>query len=72
VSERGFSLEDLPGIYREEYLYAVETARAQHDPCLEWEAFTEAVWEYLVSAFGLDTVSASGQGLDTEVGGGAD
>jgi hypothetical protein len=54
MGERGFSLEDLPGIYREEYLYAVEVARAQHDPCLEWVKFSDTLWNYLIRVFGLD------------------
>lgn len=57
MSGAGISLEDLPGIYREEYLYAVELARGQHDPCSDWEGFRETLWGYLVRVFGLDAVA---------------
>jgi hypothetical protein len=50
-----FRIEDLPDIYREEYLYAVEMARAVHDPGAEWNEFTEVLWSYLSRAFGLST-----------------
>jgi hypothetical protein len=59
VAESGLSLDELPGIYREEYLYGVEVARAQHDPCVEWEAFTDVLWNCLAGAFGLDAVATS-------------
>lgn len=54
----GIGLDDLPGIYREEYLYAVEIARGKHDPCLEWEAFRETLWRYMVRVFGIEDVTA--------------
>lgn len=52
--ERGFSIEDLPGIYREEFLYAAEVARAKYDPCLQWVEFRDTLWNYLIRAFGLE------------------
>lgn len=68
---RGISIDDLPDIYREEYLYAVEMARGLHDPFLEWEEFTETLWRYLVRAFGLDVVTSAsvGTGADGDTGG---
>ena len=53
---RGVGPEDLPAIYREEFLRAMEFSRVQHDPGEEWPAFVEAVWDALVPAFGLDAV----------------
>jgi hypothetical protein len=54
VDERGLDINDLPGIYREGYLYAVEIARAQYDPCSEWVEFSDTLWNYLIRVFGLD------------------
>ena len=51
---RGLGVEDLPEIYRQEYLHAVEMAKAHHDPADEWDAFVELLWQALVPAFGLD------------------
>lgn len=51
---RGIGLEDLPAIYREGYLYAIEIARAQHDPATDWEDFREYLWASLIRVFGLD------------------
>lgn len=50
----GIGLSDLPAVYREEYLRAVEVARARHDPASDWDGFVEALWAVLVPAFGLD------------------
>ena len=62
MDEPGISIDDLPGIYREEYLYAVEVARGQHDPCLEWEDFRETLWRYLVRVFGIEDVTTTTAG----------
>lgn len=51
---RGIGVEDLPDVYREEYLHAVEIAKAIHDPGSDWDNFVEALWLALVPAFGLD------------------
>lgn len=51
---RGFDVEGLPDVYREEYLHAVEIAKAIHDPGSDWDNFVEALWLALVPAFGLD------------------
>lgn len=50
----GVAIEDLPEIYREEYLFAVENIRRRHDPTTDWDGFVEALWRALVPAFGLD------------------
>lgn len=42
------------GDYREEFLYAVEVARARHDPATDWEGFRDTLWEYLARVFGVD------------------
>ena len=39
---------------REEFLYAVEMARALHDPATEWNAFRETLWSFLIRVFGLE------------------
>ena len=46
--------EDLPRIYRENYLHAIGDAREQHDPATEWAAFCEHLWAGLVGVFGLE------------------
>lgn len=51
---QGFDLRELPAIYREEFLHAVEFARARYDPALDWDGFVEELWRLLVPAFGLD------------------
>jgi hypothetical protein len=51
---RGLGVEDLPEVYREEYMHAVEIAKAIHDPGSDWDNFVEALWLALVPAFGLD------------------
>lgn len=53
----GLGIDDLPDIYRAEYLYAVELAKEQHDPCTKWDDFVEALWTALVPALGLDVTS---------------
>lgn len=40
--------------YREEYLYAVEVARAQHDPATDWEGFRDVLWHHLMRVFGVE------------------
>lgn len=50
----GITIEDLPDIYREGFLYVMEMARALHDPCEQWHDFTEYVWQGLIRVFGLD------------------
>lgn len=53
-AHRGITLEDLPGIYREGYLYSLEMARALHDPATDWEGFRDYLWQSLIRVFGLD------------------
>ena len=59
----GLGVDDLPEIYRAEYLHAIELARAQHEPHSDWEGFVDALWGALVPAFGLDVArdDAGGQ-----------
>lgn len=54
MSARGIGTEDLPEIYREEYLHAIELTKAEHDPATDWNQFVEELWRALVPAFGLD------------------
>lgn len=53
--ERGITAEDLPEIYRQGYLHAIESARAEYDPGTEWDDFREYLWSSLVQSFGLGT-----------------
>lgn len=39
---------------REEYLYAIEMARAVHDPASDWDAFRDTLWSYLIRVIGLE------------------
>lgn len=50
----GIGLEDLPWIYREQYLYAIELVRVRHDPATDWEGFRETLWASLIRVFGLE------------------
>ena len=56
VEGKGLGPADLPAIYREEYLRAVEWARLRHDPASDWDEFVEDLWAALVSGLGLDVV----------------
>ena len=49
---------DDPDSYRGEFLYAVEMARAQHDPATDWDGFTDTLWDYLLRVFGVDDPAA--------------
>lgn len=57
--QAGISVDDLPAILREEYLYAIELARAEHDPSSEWEDFRDYLWEALIRVFGVETDKAT-------------
>ncbi|MGH3441352.1 MAG: hypothetical protein ACRDUY_04795 [Nitriliruptorales bacterium] len=50
----GIGVDDLPEIYREGYLHAIEAAREEHDPSTEWDAFREYLWAALVRVFGVE------------------
>lgn len=66
----GSLFEGAAGDYREEFLYAVEIARAQHDPATDWDGFRDTLWEYLARVFGVDLTEADVPGgmlLDEEV-----
>lgn len=52
--ERGITADDLPSIYREAYVNAVEAARHEHDPRDDWEGFVKYLWQSLAPALGLD------------------
>ena len=69
VSDVGVGFDDLTGEFREEYLYAVELARAQHDPTTDWEAFRDTLWIYLMRVFGLDDPAAWPAGMPDPVDG---
>ena len=67
------ALGDLPASCREEFLYAVELARAQHDPATDWEGFRDTLWSYLTRVFGVEDSSAWPPGFpDPEDGPGGD
>jgi hypothetical protein len=53
----GMVFEGEPGSYREEFVFAVETARALHDPATEWAAFRDTLWAHLARVFGVDDPS---------------
>ena len=61
-SEMDVGTEDLfdgdPDAYREEFLYAVEVARAQHDPATDWDGFRDTLWVYLTRVFGVEDPAA--------------
>ena len=63
----GIDVEDLPDIYREEYLRAVELIREEHDPATEWDEFVDGLWSALVPALGLDAVRV-GEGVHPNPG----
>jgi hypothetical protein len=50
----GIGVEDLPEIYREGFLHAIESARAEHDPATDWSAFREYLWKSPIPVFGLE------------------
>jgi len=56
-------LDDLPDVCREEYLYAVEVARALHDPGQDWEGFRDTLWSFLARVFGIDDAGSWPLGL---------
>lgn len=68
MDESGFGVEDLPAVYRDEFVHAVEWARREHDPCDDWARFREALWAALVPALGLDVEVAD---FDAPSGGGS-
>lgn len=57
-SMRGHASAAMNDQDREEYLYAVEMARALHDPATEWDGFRDALWSFLVRVFGLEDSEA--------------
>ena len=63
MSGLDIGLGDLTASCREEFLYAVELARAQHDPATDWEGFRDTLWAYLVRVFGVDDPAAWTTGL---------
>jgi hypothetical protein len=56
--------------YREEFLYAVEVARALHHPSEDWEGFCDALWANLTRVFGIDESTAVLGGSVSRSGGG--
>ncbi len=52
--EPGITVDDLPAIYRDGYLHAIESAREHHDPGTEWDAFREYLWAALEQVFGVE------------------
>jgi hypothetical protein len=50
--------DDGPDCYREEYLYAVEVARALHDPAEDWDGFCATLWANLTRVFGIEDATA--------------
>lgn len=58
--EPGIGAGDLPEIYREGYVHAIESARAEHDPATDWEGFRDYLWESLLPVFGFEADHSSG------------
>jgi hypothetical protein len=58
--------DEVPEGYREEFLYAVEVARALHDPAEDWERFRDALWANLTRVFGIDATDVIGPSLASE------
>ena len=54
VERDGVTAAHLADIYREGYLYAIEIARAEHDPGTDWDRFREHLWQSLKRVFGVD------------------
>lgn len=50
----GVSAEDIPEILWQEYVHAIEVARALHNPADDWEQFRETLWNYLIRVFAVD------------------
>ena len=44
----------MAGREHEEFLYAIEMARALHDPADEWDGFRDTLWQFLIRVFGLE------------------
>lgn len=61
--------EGESGSYREEFLFAVESARALHDPASEWVAFRDTLWAHLSRVFGVDVPDDWPEGLPNPAGG---
>ena len=49
---------DFPTQEREEFLYAIEMARALHDPGTDWDGFRDTLWSFLIRVFGLEDSEA--------------
>ncbi|MFA9432842.1 hypothetical protein [Egicoccus sp. AB-alg2] len=49
--------------YREEFLVALEAARALHDPATEWELFRDTLWDHLSRVFGVEIQEGWPEGL---------
>jgi hypothetical protein len=49
--------------YREEFVFAAETARALHDPVTDWAAFRDTLWTHLARVFGVDDPAGWPDGL---------
>ena len=69
----GVDLNDFTAACREEFLYAVELARVQHDPATDWEGFRDTLWAYLMRVFGVADPASWPPGVpDAEDGPGGD
>jgi hypothetical protein len=56
--------------YREEFLHAVEVARALHNPAEDWVGFRDTLWTNLTRVFGIDDLSAQPDPLDADLAAG--
>ncbi len=62
-------LDGTVDVYREEFLMAVETVRALHDPMTEWALFRDTLWLHLARVFGVDTSEGWPEDLPDPVSG---
>lgn len=58
TDEPGITTDDLPEIYRDGYLHAIESARALYHPVADWHGFREYLWNALTQVFGLEAIES--------------
>lgn len=58
----GITVDDLPAIYHEGYLRAIEEARSNVDPADDWEGFRDHLWQSLAPVLGIDPTDSADRG----------